>query len=84
MQDFLEQWERMTVEANHIEAVGDTVLAKVIQHGKGRTSGIEVVLTHFMLFTFRAAKIVRIESIMSEGEAREAVGLSGHDAHHLS
>jgi ketosteroid isomerase-like protein len=84
MQDFLEQWERMTVEANHIEAVGDTVLAKVIQHGKGRTSGIEVVLTHFMLFTFRAAKIVRIESIMSEGEAREAVGLSGHDPHHMS
>jgi ketosteroid isomerase-like protein len=76
MQDFLEQWERMTVEATHIEAVGDTVLAQVVQHGKGRASGIELDLPHFMLFTFRGKKIVRIESIISKDEASEAVGMS--------
>jgi hypothetical protein len=42
----------------------------------GRASGVAVDATHFMLFTFRGKKIVRIESIMSEGEALEAVGLS--------
>ena len=29
-----------------------------------------------MLFTFRGAKIIRIETVMHEGEALEAVGLS--------
>jgi ketosteroid isomerase-like protein len=81
MWDFLEQWERMTIEAKHIEGVGDTVLARVVQHGKGRASGVEVAVEHFMLFTFRGRKIVRIESIISEGEALEAVGLPEQDAH---
>jgi ketosteroid isomerase-like protein len=76
MRDFLEQWERMAIEAKRIEAVGDTVLASVVQHGKGRASGVVVDLPHFMLFTFRGRKIVRIESVMGESEALEAVGLS--------
>ena len=79
--DFLEQWERLTMEAKHIEAVGDTVLAHVVQHAKGRASGIEGDISYFMLFTFRGRKIVRLESVMSEAEALEAVGLSEPDAH---
>ena len=78
--DFLEQWERLTFEAKRIEAVGDTVLAHVVQHAKGRASGIEGDLSYFVLFTFRGGKIVRMESIMGEGEALEAVGLSEQDA----
>src|SRR3954451_7446272 len=76
MQSFLEQWELLTIEAKRIEAVGDTVLAHVVQHGKGRASGIEGDLTYFMLFTFRGKKIVRLENAMDEREALEAVGLS--------
>jgi ketosteroid isomerase-like protein len=76
MRDFLAQWERWTVEAKRIEAVGDTVLARVVQHGKGRTSGIEGSFSHFMLFTFRGNKVVRMETVMHEHEALEAVGLS--------
>ena len=74
--DFLEQWERLTFEAKRIEAVGDTVLAHVVQHAKGRASGIEGDISYFLLFTFRGGKIVRMESVMGEGEALEAVGLS--------
>ena len=76
MRDFLDQWEQFNIEAKHIEAVGDTVLARVVQHGKGRASGVEVEIKHFMLFTFRGKKIVRMESIISESETLEAVGLS--------
>jgi ketosteroid isomerase-like protein len=76
MRDFLEQWEQATFEAKHLEAVGDTVLAHVVQHSKGKASGIEGDLRYFMLFTFRGKKIVRIESVMDEREALEAVGLS--------
>jgi ketosteroid isomerase-like protein len=74
--DFLAQWERLTFEAARLQVVGDTVLARVVQHSKGRTSGIEGDLSYFMLFTFRGGKIVRMESIMGEEEALEAVGLS--------
>jgi uncharacterized protein len=81
MKDFLEQWERFTVEAKHIEAVGDTVLAQAVQHGKARASGIEGDVSLFMLFTFRGNKIVRYESVMEEAEALEALGLSEQDAH---
>jgi len=76
MQRFLEQWGRLTIEAKQLRAVGDTVLAHVVQHAKGRASGIEGDLWYFMLFTFRGKKIVRLESIMDEGEALEAVGLA--------
>jgi ketosteroid isomerase-like protein len=74
--DFLAQWERVTFDAERLRAVGDTVVASVVQHVKGRTSGIEGDLSYFMLFTFRGGKIVRMESFMGEGEALEAVGLS--------
>ena len=76
MRRFLEGWELLTVEAKHLQAVGDTVLAHVAQHSKGRASGIEGDLSYFMLFTFRGKRIVRMETIMDEAEALEAVGLS--------
>jgi uncharacterized protein len=76
MHRFLDQWERLTIEAKELRAVGDTVLAHVVQHGRGRTSGIEGDNSYFQLFTFRGGKIVRMESIMDEGAALHAVGLS--------
>jgi ketosteroid isomerase-like protein len=81
MRDFLEQWEQATFEAKRLQAVGDTVLAHVVQHSKGKTSGIEGDLPYFQLFTFRGKKIVRIESMIGQREALEAVGLAEQDAH---
>ena len=75
MRRFLEQWERLTVEAKEIRAVGDTVLTRVVQHGKGRASAIEGDDNYFMLFTFRGGKVVRIEAVRHEAEALKAVGL---------
>ena len=81
MNRFLEQWERLTIEAKHLEAVGDTVLAHVVQHQKGRASGLQGDVSTFMLVTFRGRKIVRIEHVLHRSEALEAVGLSEQDAH---
>ena len=72
----LEQWERLTVEASDFETAGDTVLASVVQHAKGRASGIEGDDRYFMLFTFRGGKIVRIETVRDRHEARVAAGLA--------
>jgi ketosteroid isomerase-like protein len=74
---FLEQWDQATIEAKHLDAVGDTVLAQVVQRSKGRTSGIEGDLSYFMLFTFRGGKIVRMETVLHEREALDAAGLTG-------
>jgi ketosteroid isomerase-like protein len=71
----LEQWERLTVEASDFEVAGDTVLASVVQHAKGRASGIEGDDPYFMLFTFRGRQIVRIETVRNRQEARSAAGL---------
>jgi ketosteroid isomerase-like protein len=73
---FLEQWERFTLEAKDVRVVGDTVIARLLQHGKGRASGVEGDLEWFMLFTFRGSKIVRMEAVMEEAKALEAVGLA--------
>src|SRR3954454_9722485 len=77
MLGFLAQFEpgSLTVKATRFQAIGDTVMAEVAQHGKGRLSGVEGDLKFFMLFTFRGPKIVRIESVVDEGEALEAAGL---------
>ena len=80
MRRFLDQFERVTAEAEQIEDVGDTVLVHVVQHGKYKNSGVEGDNRYFMLFTFRGKKIVRIENALHETEALEAVGLPEQDA----
>ena len=72
MRRFLEHWEQLTIEATELRAAGDTVLARVVQHGKGMASGIEGDIRYFQLLTFRGGKIVRMESVMHEAEALEA------------
>jgi ketosteroid isomerase-like protein len=76
MRDFLSQWRWTTFEAERLWAVGDTVIVSVVQQGEGRTSGAELRLHFFMLFTFRGDKVVRYETVMREREALEAVGLA--------
>ncbi|MDX6573486.1 MAG: hypothetical protein QOC86_2642 [Gaiellales bacterium] len=73
---FLAPWERLTIKAQHVEAIGDTVLVRCVQRGKGRVSGIEGDTLYSMLFTFRGDKVVRIEAVMDEGEALRVAGLS--------
>ena len=75
MESFLAQWERLTMEAKEIRAVGDTVIVRVAQRGTGTASGIEVEDTFFSLFTFRGRKVVRLENVQDETEALRAVGL---------
>jgi ketosteroid isomerase-like protein len=64
------------VKARDLQAAGDIVVADAVQHGEGKASRIEMEQRFFMLFTFRAGKIVRIESILDRDQALEAAGLS--------
>ncbi len=76
MLGFLEQWEHYSLKAVDLRAVGDTVLARVTQRGKGRTSGAESESEYYMLFTFRGGRILAIEAVREEASALEAVGVS--------
>ena len=76
MRDFLSAWEWTTFEAERLRDAGDTVIADVVQRGKGKASGAESQIRFFMLFTFRGSKVVRYEAVKDEHEALEAVGLS--------
>ena len=68
-------WETLQVEAEQLEAVGDTVLARITAR-EGKASGIDTDVRSYMLFTFRGRRIVRIENVLNEAEALEAAGLS--------
>jgi ketosteroid isomerase-like protein len=76
MRRFLANWAHYTIEADQLEVVGDTVLARIHQHGKGKASGLETDMRSYMLFTFRGKRVVRIESELDESKALEAAGLS--------
>jgi ketosteroid isomerase-like protein len=75
MRGFLAQWERYAIQEQEVKAVGDTVLARVVQRGRGKASGVDSEMPSFVLFTFRAARIVRMEFVRDENEALKAAGL---------
>ena len=76
MRGFLAHFEHLTMEAENLQAAGDTVLVHVLQRGAGARSGIDGELRYFMLFTFRGGKIIRMDSVRHEHQALEAVGLT--------
>jgi ketosteroid isomerase-like protein len=73
---FMEQYQRVTIEPTEFREAGDTILASVVQRGSGRSSGLSLELPYFVVITFRAGKIVRMESILDEAEALDAAGVS--------
>jgi ketosteroid isomerase-like protein len=72
---FLEPWEHLTIEAEELVSAGDTVLASVRQRGAGMASGITTELRYFTLWSFRADRVIRIESFRDRSEALQAAGL---------
>lgn len=76
MRRFLEQWDRYTLTADEIQAVGDTVIVRLTQRAQGRASGVQTEMSYFHILTLRAGKIVRLDVQMHEKDALEAAGLS--------
>jgi ketosteroid isomerase-like protein len=55
---------------------GEEVAATVHHRGRGRTSGAEVQMTNWHVFTVRGGRIVRYRMYARQDEALEAAGLS--------
>ena len=56
--------------------VGPCVVGVVRVHGRGRSSGVQVERDAVYVYSFRGAKIERVEIFGTRSEALEAVGLS--------
>ena len=70
-------WETASFEYEELIDAGDSVVAILSQHVRGRTSGVELEWTSYgQVWTIRDSKIVRVAFFPTRGEALDAVGLS--------
>ena len=69
---FLEPWDRITIEAEEMEVVGDSVVAAVLQAGTGSGSGAATEFRYFQVWTFADGKVVRWQNYRDRESALEA------------
>ncbi len=76
MRDFLTAWDEYSAHATEFIEAGDSVVVSVGQVASGAGSGVPVETVIFHVWTFRGARVIRLESIVDRAEALEAAGLS--------
>jgi len=77
MLEVLEQWSDYRIEAEELDDLGkNSVLASGRQRGTGKISGAEADYPIFILFEFRANKVVAVYLEGTRDAALEAAGLS--------
>jgi ketosteroid isomerase-like protein len=74
--EFLASFQELRIEALELEPIGDRVLVRVRQRGRFRTTGIDVDVTYFQLWTFSGGRATRFQvfELGAEVEARAAAG----------
>jgi ketosteroid isomerase-like protein len=80
MHRFLEAWDRVTIEAEDLVAIGDTVVVAVVQRAAGRGSGAPGELRYFQLWSFRGDRVIRLDTIRERDAAFAAAGSGDQDA----
>jgi ketosteroid isomerase-like protein len=65
----------VTMGAEDIVAVGDSVLVSVHQRVTGKISGVPTEARYFSIWSFQGGKVIRIESFGGRAEALQALGL---------
>ena len=70
MAQWVEAWEDFRVEIEELIEEGDAVLARVVQHGRGRGSGIETTMPAVHLMRFRDGRLVLWRLCQDLPEAR--------------
>src|SRR5687768_17620703 len=73
---FTQAWEEWDWDYPELQAIGDTVLARLHLWGRGRKSGVESEHDVWQLWTFRGGKVVYFEDFAHKHDALEAAGLS--------
>ncbi len=77
---FFVRWEQAWAEWDwaypEMQAIGDTVLARMHVWGCGRSSGVESENDIWQLWTFRGGKVIYYEDFPTREDALKAAGLS--------
>jgi len=73
---WLENFDEYGFEIERISDHGGRVLVVAVEHGRGSASAAEVSAHLYLVFTFRAGKVLRYQEFYDEEQALEAVGLS--------
>jgi ketosteroid isomerase-like protein len=74
LDEFLEPWESLRIEADELIEVGEHVVVPVTGYMRGR-NGIEVTARRTWVYTIREGAIVRFCQFQERQEALEAAGL---------
>src|SRR4051794_4118518 len=69
-------WDDFRIEVEDLTDLGEHVLARIREYGRGKGSGVEVERQLFQLFTLRSDKIVRVRMYEDHADALEAAGAS--------
>ena len=75
LEQFWGEFDEPHTEPQEFIVAGESVLAVVSFHGRGKQSGVEVNWEVFQLWTFRDGKVVRGQGFFDRKEALEAAGL---------
>jgi ketosteroid isomerase-like protein len=73
---WLEAWEDAWDEIDEIIETGETVVAAIRVHGRGRKSGVEISQRLFDVWELRDGRVLRIREYLCPDQAMEAAGLS--------
>ncbi len=74
--DWRREWSDYVMEVESYEDLGDQVLTIERNRATGKRSGVAVDMRTTSLWTLRDGKVIRWEGFPTEGEARNAAGLS--------
>ena len=80
LRSFRRFWREFEIEPIEIRALGDRVLAVVIERARSAHGDLEVSQSFVHLWTLREGKAVRLEGFFEAAAALEAVGLRDQDA----
>jgi ketosteroid isomerase-like protein len=72
------EWQRIEPIDSIIN--GDKVLLRVRIRSRGATSGVELVVDGWQVWTVKDGLVVRLQNFMDEADARVAAGLDGLSA----
>jgi ketosteroid isomerase-like protein len=57
--DWLEAWDEFRIDIEDLIEEGDAVIAPVLQHARGRFSGVEIHMHAVLLMRFRRGRLYR-------------------------
>jgi ketosteroid isomerase-like protein len=75
LRDWTEAWDDWSLEIVELHDAGEQVVAVMRQHGRSKTTGLNVDMTFAQVWTVRDGKQARMEMYADPAEAFEATGL---------